>query len=97
MMNILHKTAQVADFRPGFVPKVQLRAPRVARPRLVMVWSVDLAGRLAARWHCEDEPGVGPGVGAGDPLGALPRGRRPISRASGRRPLKMEGRHGRRA
>ena len=30
MMNILHKTAQVADFRPGFVPKVQLRAPRVA-------------------------------------------------------------------
>lgn len=93
MMNILHKTVQVADFRPGFVPKVQLRAPRVARPRLVMVWSVDLAGRLAARWHCEDEPGVA----AGDPLGALPRCRRPISRASGRRPLKMESRHGRRA
>lgn len=92
MMNTLHKTAQVADFRPCFVPKVQLRAPRTARPRLVMAWSVDLAERLAARWHREDELGV-----TGDPLGALPRCRRPISRASGRRPLKIESRYGRRA
>lgn len=92
-MNTLHKTAQVADFRLGFVPKVQLRAPRVARPRLIMVWSVDLAGRLAARWHCENEPEVA----TGDSLGALLRCRRPIGRASGQRPLKMEGRYGRRA
>ncbi|PZR84912.1 MAG: hypothetical protein DI537_31800 [Stutzerimonas stutzeri] len=93
MMNTLPITSPKAAFRLRFVPDTRRLAARVARSRLLMVWSVDPAGRLVARWRCDDEMAAP----SEDPLGAATQRPPLLRRTTARRSFHMEIRHGRRA